>query len=91
MKIDHVLIQPDVVEKILFKHGVRPKEVEDILKQVNEKTYFEKVKQNRFIAIGISPRGYITVFFDRTGSVVEVVSARFCTSSEKRKYKKKMG
>jgi uncharacterized DUF497 family protein len=90
MKINTVLVTPVVVEKILFKHGIRPSEVESVLKQKHDKTYFEKVKKERYLAIGKSLRGYITVFFDHSGGIGEVASARFANTSEKRKYKRKM-
>ena len=91
MKIGAVLVTPEVVEKILFKHGIRPSEVDNVLKKKQGKTYCEKVEKNRYMAIGKSLRGYITVFFDYTYGVAEVVSARFSTASEKRKYKRKVG
>ena len=90
MKIHTVLVTPEVVEKNLFKHGIRPSEVESVLKQKHDKTYFEKVKKNRYMAIGKSLRGYITVFFDHSSGAGEVVSARFASTSEKRKYKRKI-
>jgi uncharacterized DUF497 family protein len=85
-----MLVTPDVVERILFKHGIRPSEVESVLKQKHHKTFFEKVKKERYIAIGRSLRGYITVFFDYSSGIGEVASARFSNTSEKRKYKRKM-
>ena len=90
MKINTVLVTPEVVEKILFKHGIRPSEVESVLKQKQDKTYFEKVKKDRFMAIGKSLRGYITVFFDHSVGIGEIASARFSNNSEKRKYRRKM-
>ena len=90
MKINTVLVTPEVVEKILFKHGISPSEVESVLKQKHDKTYFEKVKKNRYMAIGKSQRGFITVFFDHSARTGEVASARFSNMSEKRKYKRKM-
>ena len=91
MKIGTVLMTPDVVNKILFKHGIRPSEVDNILKQKHSTTHFEKVEKIRYMAIGRSLRGYVTVFFDQVYGVAEVVSARFSTASEKRKYKRKVG
>jgi uncharacterized DUF497 family protein len=90
MKIKTMLVTPEVVEKILFKHGIHPSEVESVLIQKHYKTYFEKVKKNRYMAIGRSLRGYITIFFDHSYGIVEVASARFSNNSEKRKYKRKM-
>jgi uncharacterized DUF497 family protein len=90
MKIKTVLFTPEVVEKILFKHGIRPSEVENVLKQKHHKTYFEKVKKERYLAIGRSLRGYITVFFDYLSGTGEIASARSSNTSEKRKYKRKM-
>ena len=90
MKIGHILVTPEVVEKILFKHGIRPLEVDNVLKQQHNKTYFEKVKKNRYMAIGKSLRGYLTIFFDYSSGIGEVVSARFSTTSEIRKYKRKI-
>lgn len=90
MKIHTILVTPEVVEKILFKHGIRPSEAESVLKQKHDKTYFEKVKKNRYMAIGKSLRGYITVFFDYSAGIGEIASARFSNTSEKRKYKRKI-
>lgn len=90
MKINTVLVTPEVVEKILLKHGIRPSEVESVLKQKHDKTYFEKVKKNRYMAIGKSTRGYVTVFLDYSAGIGEIASARFSNTSEKRKYKRKM-
>jgi uncharacterized DUF497 family protein len=85
-----MLVTPEVVEKILFKHGIRPSEVESVLKQKHHKTFFENVKKERYMAIGRSLRGYITEFFDYSSGIGEVASARFSNTSEKRKYKRKM-
>ncbi len=90
MKINTMLVTPEVVEKILFKHGIHPSEVESVLKQKYHKTYFEKVKKERYMAIGKSLRGYITVFFDHSFGIGEIASARFSNTSEKRKYKRKI-
>ena len=90
MKIRHVLVTPEVVEKILFKHGIRPSEVDSVLEQQHNKTYFEKVKKDRYMAIGKSLRGYITIFFDYSSGIGEVVSARFSSTSEIRKYRRKI-
>ena len=86
-----MLVTPEVVDKILFKHSIRPSEVDGVLRQKQYKTYYEKVEKNRYMAIGRSTRGYITVFFDHSYGVAEVASARFSTASEKRKYKRKVG
>ena len=91
MKIGAVLVTPEVVDKILFKHGIRPSEVDNVLRQKQVKTYYEKIEKNRYMAIGRTLRGYITVFFDHSYGVAEVASARFSTASEKRKYKRKVG
>jgi len=91
MKIGDILVTPEVVDKILFKHGIRPSEVDNILRQMHGKVYFEKIEKNRYMAIGRTLRGYITVFFDFAYGVAEVASARFSTVSEKRKYKRKVG
>ena len=92
MKFDSILFPPDVIDKVLFKHGIRPAEIEAVLLQEIDRTYFEKVKGERFTAIGRCHRGYVTVIFDnnRTARVGEVVSARFSNESEKRKYKRKI-
>ena len=90
MKVKIVLVTPEVIEKILFKHGIRPSEVDGVLKQKHHKTYFEKVKKDRYMAIGKSLIGYITIFFDYSSGIGEVASARFSSTSEKRKYKRKM-
>ncbi len=90
MKINAVLVTPEVVEKILFKHGIHPSEVDGVLRQKHHKTYFEKVKKDRYLAIGRSLRGYITVFFDYLSGTGGIASARFSNTSEKRKYKRKM-
>lgn len=90
MKINTVLITPEVVEKILFKHGIRPSEIENVLREKHDKTYFGKVKKDRYMAIGKSLRGYITIFFDHSSGIGEIASARFSSASEKRKYKRKM-
>lgn len=91
MKIGAVLVTPEVIDKILFKHGIRPSEVDNVLRQKQVRTHFEKVEKNRYMAIGRTLRGYITVFFDHSYGVAEVASVRFSTASEKRKYKRKVG
>ena len=90
MKIKTVLVTPDMVEKILFKNGIHPSQVDGVLRQKHHKTYFEKVKNDRYLAIGRSLRGYITVLFDYLSGTGEIASARFSNISEKRKYKRKM-
>ena len=90
-KFDTILFPPDVVEKVLFKHGVRPVEIEMVLLEEVVKTYIEKVSKERFMAIGKCHRGFLTIIFDmEVKRVAEIVSARFSSDSEKRKYKRKM-
>lgn len=91
MRIRDITISPSVIEKILYKHGIRPSEIKQVLQQTHAKTYFEKIKGTRYLAIGKSLRGYITIFFDYKYGIAEVATARFSNDSEKRRYRRRIG
>ena len=67
------------------KHGVK---VNEILEVFEGKIYTKKVDKDRYCIIGRTVAGrFLTIFVDKKGKLLEVVTARDSTDSEKRLYR----
>ncbi len=71
MKITTVGVSPQTVYKIHTKHGIRIKEIKNVLLGEH---YASKTKYRRYIAIGKDTR-FITVVFDCEQGVAEIITA----------------
>lgn len=67
MKIKGIIWTRDVVDKILFKHGVRPEEVEEVLQRHSKIRRLERGRrkgEDVYVALGRSEEGrYLAVLF----------------------------
>jgi len=81
-------IKHNIALKIEKKHGVT---VREVLEVFEGKIYTKKVGKKRYMIIGKTASGrYLTLFVDRIGRKLELVTARDATDSEKRLYKIKV-
>lgn len=89
-KITDILWLEEVVEKLHWKHGVEPEEVQEVLDGRFQLRRIEKGKvrgEDLFVALGRSEGGrYLSVFFLlKPAGRALVVSARDMTRQEKRR------
>jgi len=81
-----IKIKPEILAKIRDKHAV---DIEEVYEVFEGRFIFTRVKKNRYRVIGKTITGrYLTIFLDKVGVDLEVVTARDSTDSEKRFYKK---
>ncbi len=78
-------IKHHIALKIEKKHNVK---VSEVLEVFEGKIYTKRVGKNRYMIIGKTASGrYLTLFVDKIGRKLELVTARDATDSEKRLYK----
>jgi uncharacterized DUF497 family protein len=83
-----IIIKHHIATKIEKKHGVK---VSEVLEVFEGKIYTKKVGKDRYCIIGRTLAGrFLTIFVDKKGKLLEVVTARDSTDSEKRLYRIKM-
>ena len=70
MKIRKILVETDIQEKILWKHGIKREEFENALLEGNPR--FFKIKDNLYMAI-THYENYLTILFeyDKTDAIVK--------------------
>ena len=87
MKISKIVIEDKIKEKILYKHGIMASEVKEIMLS---DPYVLKARENRYMAIGYSPR-FITTIFELTGDIAFIVTAYPSSDAQRKLYKRKKG
>ena len=86
MKIEKILVEPDIQEHIL-RHGIRREEFENALLEGNPKVIGRR--DNRFKVVTHHNR-YITVLFDYWQNNIAIVKTAYPSDeSQIRRYKKK--
>jgi hypothetical protein len=86
MKIDKILVTPEIQEKILTKHGIHREEFEGAIFEGKPK--FIRVKDNVYCALTHYQR-YITVFFRYEDRNAHIITAYPSSEGQIRRYKKK--
>jgi len=87
MKVDEILVEPEIQEKILWKHRVGREELENALLEGNPKVIGRK--DNRYKVVTHHTR-YITVIFDYEKHNIAIVKTAYPSDdSQIRRYKKK--
>lgn len=86
MKIDKILVQLEVQEKILWKHGITREELENAL--LEGKPKFFKIRANVYMAVAHYSH-YITVVFEYDKNNAVVKTAYKSADWQIRKYSKK--
>jgi hypothetical protein len=84
MKIRQVLISDGVAEKIYEKHRVLPEDAEEVL---FSNPVIRRAKDGRYIAIGFVDH-YLTVIFEYSQGVAEIVTAYPSSNWQTRLYKR---
>ncbi len=83
-----IKIKPEILTKIRDKHAV---DIEEVYEVFEGRFILTKVKGNRYRVIGKTAAGrFLTIFMDRIGKDLEIVTARDSTDSEKRFYRKEV-
>ena len=91
MRINDILWLPDIVDKLDWKHGVHPKEVEQVFDGDPQYRRIERGKvhgEDLYTAQGQTDTGrYLIVFFmhKKSGAAL-VISARDMTTKERKRY-----
>ena len=73
----------------IAKHGVEPKEVEEVCFESNP--FILKARHNRYYALGQTESGrYLTIIFEYIGQgKVRIITARAMSGSERRFFKRR--
>lgn len=89
MRIDYLYWKDELLEKILYKHGVAPEEVEEIVYE--PKSEARKHGSHRYLVFGQTQVGrhLFIVLDEEEKGVFTPVTARDMTESEKHAYKKR--
>ena len=85
MKINNVLIEDRIKEKILNKHNVTALEIKQV---ILNKPYFVKTRNNRYMAIGYYQR-FITIIFEIIKDTAFIITAYPSSEAQKKLYKHK--
>ena len=91
MRIKDILWLPDVIDKLDWKHGVVPEEVEQVLENTPQYRRIERGRirgEDLYAAMGQTEAGrYLVVFFihKKSGAAL-VISARDMTIKERKQY-----
>ena len=72
MRIHDVFISERVADKIWDEHGVSADEATELL---YSNPMIRRARDGRYMAIGLSPSGYLTVIFEHDRGVAEIVTA----------------
>ncbi|MBI2844227.1 MAG: BrnT family toxin [Armatimonadetes bacterium] len=92
LKIDNVIWQDHIIEKIHSKHGIEPAEVESALTNTDPNPHIWKAGRDRYAGIGqVSDSGeYLFVVFALPQSkTARVITARPATENEKSVFRRR--
>ena len=94
MRIDEFIWLPDIVEKLAFKHGVTPDEVEELFFNQPRFRFHEKGNvqgENMYTALGQTDAGrYLIVFFIlKPSRRALIISVRKMEPTERRQFARK--
>lgn len=85
MKLRGILIEEHIKEKILWKHGITAREIEEVLL---DSPLILKVSKERYIAVGHSNR-FITIIFETLGTLAFIVTSYLSSDVQRKLYKHK--
>lgn len=83
MKIENIIIEKRVEEKVLDKHNVEAIEIKGIFLR---KPLIVKSKYNRYLAVGYYQR-YLTVIFEYENKQIKVITAYPSSAAQIQRYK----
>ena len=86
MKIRKILVETDIQEKILWKHGVKREELENALLEGNPR--FFKIRDNWYMAV-THFEYYLTIIFEYNQLNAIVKTAYKSSDWQIRRYKRK--
>lgn len=94
MEIADLLITPEILDKLLWKHNVTEMEVRQIYHDAPRYRYIEKGRyqgEHLYLALGVTDSGrYLSIFFIyKKAKDALIVTARDMTESERKRYAKK--
>ena len=85
MKIEKILIEDRIKEKILYEHKIRASEIKEVLL---DNPYVLKTRENRYLAIGFCNR-FITIVFEMAGGTAFIITAYPSSDTQRKLYKLK--
>ena len=94
MEIADLLITPEILDKLLWKHSVIEMEVRQIFHDAPRYRFIETGRyqgEHLYLALGVTDSGrYLSIFFiyKKTNDAL-IVTARDMTESERKRYAKK--
>ncbi|MDD9953423.1 MAG: hypothetical protein OXR66_03740 [Candidatus Woesearchaeota archaeon] len=86
MKIDHVRIEPHILEKVEKKHGISAAEIVSVLHY--DAPIFKKVGGRQLVAIGCAAR-FVTIFFTLRKRKAQITTAYPSDKKQIKHYKRK--
>ena len=94
MEIKDLIITPEILDKMIWKHNVSEAEVREVFRDAPRYRFIEKGKFNSehlYLSLGSTDAGrYLTVFFlHKKNKAALIVTARDMTEKERRRYAKK--
>ena len=84
MRVNALKVRPEVALKIFEEHNILQQEIEDALQ---DKPKYLKVGGNQYMAVGLTSRGYLTIFFRHAHGEAEITTAYHSSKQHIRRYK----
>ena len=94
MNIDDFIWLPDIIEKLISKHGISPDEVEEVFFNKPQFRFVEKGNkkdENVYSALGQTDAGryIVVIFIHKHQNLALILSARDMDRKERKQYGKK--
>lgn len=94
MEIKDLIITPEILDKLIWKHNVTEAEARQVFRDMPRYRFIEKGKiegEHMYLALGITDAGrYLSIFFIyKKNKNVLIATARDMTEKERRRYAKK--
>lgn len=94
MEIEDLIITPEILDKLIWKHNVTEAEVRQIFRDAPKYRFIEKGRikgEHLYLALGITDAGrYLSVFFlYKKNKNALIITTRDMTEKERKRYAKK--
>lgn len=94
MEIKDLIITPEILDKLIWKHNVTETEVRQVFRDMPKYRFIEKGKfegEHMYLTLGITDAGrYLSIFFIyKKNKNALMVTARDMTDKERKRYAKK--
>jgi len=94
LEIDDLIITPEILDKLIWKHNVTESEVRQVFLDKPQYRFIEKGRykgEHLYLALGTTDAGrYLAVYFIyKKNKQALIITSRNMTENERRKYAKK--